>query len=65
VTVEAEVAEELPSQVFRLVLSNQQQVLGHLAGNDSRNFVRLRPGDRVEVDLGPHDQTRGRIVKKI
>ena len=49
-TVEAEVAEELPSQVYRLVLANRQQVLGHLAGHDLRNFVRLRPGDRVEVE---------------
>ncbi len=27
------------------------------------NFVRLRPGDRVEVELSPYDRTRGRIVK--
>ena len=65
VLVEAEVVEELPSLIFRLVLRNQASVLGHLAGNEARNFVRLRPGDQVEVDLSPHDQTRGRIVKKI
>jgi translation initiation factor IF-1 len=65
VIVEAEVVEELPSLIYRLVLQNQASVLGHLAGNDARNFVRLRPGDRVEVDLSPHDGTRGRIVKKI
>ena len=63
--VEAEVVEEMPSLLYKLVLGNQALVLGHLAGNDARNFVRLRPGDRVEVDLSPHDQTRGRIVKKI
>ena len=63
--VEAEVVEELPSLLYRLVLGNQASVLGHLAGNEARNFVRLRPGDRVEVDLSPHDGTRGRIVKKI
>jgi translation initiation factor IF-1 len=65
VIVEAEVVEEMPSLLYKLVLENQASVLGHLAGNDARNFVRLRPGDRVEVDLSPHDQTRGRIVKKI
>ena len=63
--VEAEVVEEMPSQLYKLVLGNQASVLGHLAGNQARNFVRLRPGDRVEVDLSPHDETRGRIVKKI
>jgi len=30
-----------------------------------RNFVRLVPGDRVEVELTPHDPTRGRITRKI
>ena len=42
-------------------------VVAHLAGQVSgeRNFIRLLPGDRVEVDVSPHDLTRGRIVRKI
>src|SRR5438094_412035 len=30
-----------------------------------RNFVRLLPGDKVEIELAGQDQTRGRILKKI
>ena len=37
--------------------------MAHAAGAVVTNFVRLRPGDRVEVELSPHDRTRGRIVK--
>ena len=34
-------------------------------GAVERNFVRLVPGDKVEVELTPHDPTRGRIVRKL
>jgi translation initiation factor IF-1 len=27
--------------------------------------VRLLPGDRVELELMPHDWTRGRITRKV
>jgi translation initiation factor IF-1 len=36
-----------------------------MVGMVKRNFVRLVPGDRVEVELTPHDPTRGRITKKL
>jgi translation initiation factor IF-1 len=65
VTVPATVVEERPSLVFQVVLENQQKVLAHLVGTVKRNFVRLVPGDRVEVELSPHDPTRGRITRKI
>jgi translation initiation factor IF-1 len=60
--VVATVLEELPSALYRLELENQQQVLAHAVGTVQRDFVRLRPGDRVRVELSPQDWTRGRIV---
>jgi translation initiation factor IF-1 len=51
--------EELPSLVYRLELSNKAQVLAHAAGAGERNWVRLLPGDRVEVEFAEHDPTRG------
>ena len=65
VRVPATVVEERPSLIFQVVLDTRQQVLAHLAGTVKRNFVRLVPGDRVEVELSPHDPTRGRITRKI
>jgi translation initiation factor IF-1 len=63
--VRATVVKERPSLVFQVVLENQQKVLAHLVGTVKRNFVRLVPGDRVEVELSPHDPGRGRITRKI
>ena len=62
--VQATVVEERPSAVFEVVLDTRQTVRAHLVGEGQRNFVRLVPGDRVEVELMPHDPTRGRILKK-
>jgi translation initiation factor IF-1 len=62
----ARVLEELPHAVYRVeVTKNRRQVLAHAVGTEKRNFVRLLPGDRVEVDVSPHDPTRGRILRKI
>ena len=57
--------EELPQLVFRVDLGRGRQVLAHPIGMKERNFVRLLPGDKVEVELASADQTRGRIVKKL
>ena len=63
--VEARVVEEMPNGVFRVELENRDLVLAHPTGQKARNFVRLLPGDRVEVVLGRDDLTRGRITRKL
>jgi translation initiation factor IF-1 len=65
IRVPAVVVKELPALVYEVVLEKQQKVLAHVVGNAKRNFVRLVPGDRVEVELMPHDPTRGRIERKL
>ena len=62
-SVQAVVVELLPNAVVRVKLANEALVLAHAAGAAKTNFVRVRPGDRVEVELSPHDPGRGRIVK--
>jgi translation initiation factor IF-1 len=63
--VEAKVLEELPSLLYRLELENKKRVLAQPAGATQSNFVRLLPGDRVEVELSSNDLTRGRITRKL
>jgi len=64
-TFRGSVVEELPHLVFRVDLGKGHQILAHAAGMRERNFVRLLPGDRVEIELAAGDQTRGRILKKL
>jgi translation initiation factor IF-1 len=60
--VTATVLEEMPNGLYQVELENKHRVLAHPVGTVKRNFVRLRPGDQVKVELSPHDFTRGRIV---
>jgi translation initiation factor IF-1 len=62
-TVDAVVVELLPSAVVKVKLENESLVLAHAAGATKTNFVRMRPGDKVQVELSPHDPGRGRILR--
>ena len=59
------VVEELPQLIFRVDLGKGRQVLAHASGMKERNFVRLLPGDKVEIELAAQDVTRARILKKL
>jgi translation initiation factor IF-1 len=63
VTVQAIVVELMPRAIVKVKLENEAVVLAHAAGAAKTNFVRVRPGDRVQVELSPHDPGRGRIVR--
>ncbi len=62
VDFEGEVVEALPNLMFRVLLDNGHEVLGHLAGKMRRHRIRVLPGDRVRIEISPYDLTRGRIV---
>jgi len=56
------VLETLPNAMFRVELENKHQVLAHISGRMRKHFIRILPGDRVQVELSPYDLTRGRIT---
>lgn len=56
-----EVIEALPNTHFRVKLENGHNVIAHISGRMRKNYIRLVPGDRVEVELTPYDLTKGRI----
>ena len=60
--VPAVVREALPSGLFRVTLEDETKVLAHVSDRRGLDFLRLLPGDRVQVRLSPADGSRGRIV---
>ncbi len=56
------VLETLPNAMFRVELENKHQVLAHISGRMRKHFIRILPGDRVQVELSPYDLSRGRIT---
>ncbi|MBK9169344.1 MAG: translation initiation factor IF-1 [Bryobacterales bacterium] len=63
--VRGRILAALPRDLYRVELANRREVVAHPAGMVKRNFVRLLPGDPVEVELAPHDWTRARITRKL
>ena len=59
---EGKVTEPLPNAMFRVILDNGHEVLAHISGKMRMHYIRILPGDRVQVELTPYDLTRGRIT---
>ena len=55
------VIEALPNTQFRVELENGHIIVAHMSGRMRKNYIRLVPGDKVEVELTPYDLTKGRI----
>lgn len=61
--VEATVLELLPQAGYVVELESRARITAHATGASKANFSRLRPKDKVLVELSPLDPTRGRITK--
>ena len=59
---EGTVTEPLPNAMFRVELENGHLVLAHISGKMRMHYIRILPGDKVQVELTPYDLTRGRIT---
>ena len=62
IEVEGTVIEPLPNAMFRVELENGHKVLAHISGKMRMHYIRILPGDRVQVELTPYDLGRGRIT---
>jgi translation initiation factor IF-1 len=62
IVLEGTVIEPLPNAMFRVELDNGHKVLAHISGKMRMHYIRILPGDRVQVELTPYDLARGRIT---
>ncbi len=65
VKLEGEVVELLPSTMFRVKLENGHIVLAHISGKMRIHFIKLMPGDKVEIEMSPYDLSKGRITRRL
>lgn len=56
------ILEALPSTNFRVKLDDGKEILCHLAGRLRIYKIKILPGDRVQVEMSPYDEKRGRII---
>ena len=62
IEVEGTVVESLPNTTFQVDIGNGHTILAHISGKLRMNFIRIRPGDKVTVEMSPYDLTRGRVT---
>jgi len=65
IKVQGKVLETLPNAMFKVELENKHQVLAHISGKMRMHFIKILPGDTVDVELSPYDLTRGRITYRV
>ena len=56
------VTEALSNAMFRVELKNGHEILAHISGKMRMNYIRIMPGDSVQVEMSPYDLTKGRIA---
>ena len=56
------IIEALPSTNFKVRLEDGNEILCYLAGKLRKYRIKILPGDKVTVEVGPYDPNRGRIV---
>ncbi|MGV9001770.1 MAG: translation initiation factor IF-1 [Candidatus Saccharimonadaceae bacterium] len=62
IKMRGKVVEALPNTQFKIELENGLSIIGHISGKMRKNYIRLVPGDQVDVEMTPYDLTKGRIT---
>ena len=65
IKLQGKVVEALPNTQFKVELENGHSIIAHISGKMRKHYIRLVPGDKVEVELTPYDLTKGRITFRL
>lgn len=55
------ITEALSNAMFRVKLQNGHEIIATISGKMRMYYIRILPGDKVQVEMSPYDLTRGRI----
>ena len=55
------ISEALSNAMFRVKLENGHEIIATISGKMRMHYMRILPGDKVQVEMSPYDLTRGRI----
>ena len=59
---DGEVIEALGNAMFRVRLENGHVITAGISGKMRMHYIKILPGDKVQVEMSPYDLTKGRIV---
>ncbi|MCX6198948.1 MAG: translation initiation factor IF-1 [Bacteroidetes bacterium] len=56
------ITEALGNAMFRVKLENGHELLAHISGKMRMNYIKILPGDKVQLEMSPYDLNKGRIT---
>ena len=56
------VIESLGNAMFRVQLENGHVIIATISGKMRLHYIKILPGDKVQVEVSTYDLTRGRIT---
>jgi translation initiation factor IF-1 len=56
------IKEALSNAMFRVTLENGHEIIATISGKMRMHYIRILPGDKVQVEMSPYDLSRGRIA---
>ncbi len=65
IELKGEVVEALPNATFRVKLEDGRIILCHLSGKMRIYHIKVMVGDKLELEMTPYDDEKGRIVRRL
>ena len=62
IELEGTVLEALPNAMFKVELENGHTIPAHISGKMRMHYIKILPGDKVQVELSVYDLDHGRIT---
>ncbi len=56
------VIESLGNTMFRVQLENGHVIIAHISGKMRMHYIKILPGDKVQIEMSPYDLSKGRIT---
>ncbi len=56
------IIEALSNAMFRVKLENGHELIAHISGKMRMNYIKILPGDKVQLEMSPYDLNKGRII---
>ncbi len=62
ITQDGTVIESLGNAMFRVELENGHIITAHISGKMRMHYIKILPGDKVQLEMSPYDLSKGRIT---
>ena len=62
IQLDGTVVESLGNAMFRVELENGHVIIAHISGKMRMHYIKILPGDKVQIEMSPYDLTTGRIT---